>query len=151
VDLRQLAVDVRIATPEDYDDIVAVLDRWWGRSMPLPRLFLDHFHETSFVAHDGGGLAGFLVGLHPPSGGQRAYIHLVGVRPDRRGSGLGRDLYERFFTLARRSGRVRVAAITSPVNLGSVAFHRRMGFAVSGPVADYNGPGQDRFVFVRDL
>jgi predicted GNAT superfamily acetyltransferase len=142
---------VRTATPDDYDDIAAVLDLWWGRSMPLPRIFLDYFYETSFVAHDESGLAGFLVGLYSPSDGEQAYIHLVGVRPDRRGSGLGRGLYERFFTLARQSGRMRVTAITSPINVGSVAFHRRMGFTVSGPVADYNGPGQDRFAFVRNL
>jgi len=142
---------VRTATPDDYDDIAAVLDLWWGRSMPLPRMFLDYFYETSLVAHDESGLAGFLVGLYSSSDGEQAYIHLVGVRPDRRGSGLGSDLYERFFKLARQSGRMRVAAITSPINVGSVAFHRRVCFTVSGPVADYNGPGQDRFAFVRNL
>ena len=51
-------------------------------------------------------------------------------------------------------------AVTSPVNTGSVAFHRRMGFRlepgdvqVNGiPVAaGYDGPGQDRVRFVRDL
>jgi hypothetical protein len=53
---RLVTADVRIATPEDYDDIAAVLDIWWGRSMPLPRLFLDHFYETSLVTHDTDGL-----------------------------------------------------------------------------------------------
>jgi hypothetical protein len=46
------------------------------------------------------------------------------------------------------------------VNTGSVAFHRRMGFrlepgdarAGDSPVATgYDGPGQDRVRFVRDL
>jgi hypothetical protein len=53
-----------------------------------------------------------------------------------------------------------VRAVTSPVNTGSVAFHRRMGFrlepgdAQAGdiPVATgYDGPGQDRVRFVIDL
>ena len=54
----------------------------------------------------------------------------------------------------------RVRAITSPVNTGSVAFHRRMGFRLEPgdteadgvPVATgYDGPGQDRVRFIKDL
>jgi hypothetical protein len=53
-----------------------------------------------------------------------------------------------------------VRAVTSPVNTGSVAFHRRMGFRLEDgdaevgdvPVATgYDGPGQDRVRFVKDL
>ena len=64
------------------------------------------------------------------------------------------------FAPVRARGCTRVRAITSPVNTGSVAFHRRMGFRlepgdvqVDGiPVATgYDGPGQDRVRFVRDL
>ncbi|MGA9014023.1 MAG: hypothetical protein WB509_16135 [Acetobacteraceae bacterium] len=48
----------------------------------------------------------------------------------------------------------------APVNTGSVAFHRRMGFRIMPGDADvggiavvtgYDGPGQDRVRFVRDL
>lgn len=54
---------VRVASPEDYDRIVSVVDKWWGRpvSTGLPRLFLDHFWASSRVADDAEGLAGFLV------------------------------------------------------------------------------------------
>jgi hypothetical protein len=41
--------------------------------------------------------------------------------------------------------------VTAPVNSGSIAFHRSMGFAVAGPVIDYNGPGRDLVVFERAL
>jgi hypothetical protein len=41
--------------------------------------------------------------------------------------------------------------VTSPVNVGSIAFHRSLGFSVSDPVADYDGPGADRVVFSRSL
>lgn len=81
----------------------------------------------------------------------RAYIHFVGVAPAARRSGLGRHLYETFFTLARAAGCDRVGAITSPVNTGSIAFHRSMGFTVTGPVKAYDGPGRDRMVFDRAL
>jgi hypothetical protein len=32
-----------------------------------------------------------------------------------------------------------------------VAFHQSMGFAVTGPVPGYNGPGRDLIVFRRAL
>ncbi len=146
---------IRPARAADYDAIAAVVDDWWGRPVlpALPRLFLDHFHHTSLVAEsdDAPDLAGFLVGLLSPSRPDEAYIHFVGVRPDARGSGLARGLYDRFFTLAREHDRRVVRAVTSPANRASIAFHRRLGFAVDGPVADYNGPGRDLVTFTRDL
>ncbi|MFC4565666.1 GNAT family N-acetyltransferase [Nocardiopsis mangrovi] len=74
---------------------------------------------------------------------------MVGVRPDLRGSGLARELYGRFLAGAAGLGRPVVRAVTSPVNTGSIAFHRAMGFTVSGPHADYDGPGLDRMLFER--
>jgi predicted GNAT superfamily acetyltransferase len=144
---------VRAARPDDYDAIAAVADAWWGRPIVgvLPRLFLDHFHSTSLVAEQDGALAGFLVGFLSPSQAGEAYIHFVGVAPHLRRTGLAGDLYARFFTLAEGHGRTVVSAVTSPLNSGSVAFHRRLGFAVTGPVPDYNGPGHDLVTFRRDL
>ena len=82
------------------------------------------------------------------------------VHPGERSHGLGRRLYGTFFDVVRARGCTRVRAVTSPVNTGSVAFHRRMGFRLEPgdaevgdiPVATgYDGPGQDRVRFVRDL
>jgi hypothetical protein len=73
---------VRPAQPSDYDDIVSVVDDWWGRPQAagLPRLFLDHFHPTSLVARtEDGRLAGFLIGIFSPASAEEAYIHFVGV------------------------------------------------------------------------
>ncbi len=38
-------MELRTATPADYDRIIGVVDDWWGRPIAgsLPRLFLDHF------------------------------------------------------------------------------------------------------------
>ncbi|WP_329086227.1 GNAT family N-acetyltransferase [Actinomadura citrea] len=143
------SVRLRPAEPDDYDRIVGVVDDWWGRPIRaiLPRLFLDHFHRTSLVAEDGVGLAGFLIGLLSPSMPDTAYIHFVGVAPRLRGNGLARRLYHQFFDLAATERRTEVKAITSPQNLGSIAFHAAMGFTVTGPVADYDGPTIDRVVF----
>jgi ribosomal protein S18 acetylase RimI-like enzyme len=147
------SVRLRPAEPADYDRIAAVMDGWWGRSVQaaLPRLFLDHFHRTSLVAEREDDLAGFLVGLLSPSCREDAYIHFVGVAPALRGSGLARRLYLTFFEHARADGRSVVRAITSPQNHGSIAFHEAMGFTVTGPIADYNGPAADRILFHRRL
>jgi hypothetical protein len=39
----------------------------------------------------------------------------------------------------------------SPTNTGSIAFHRRMGFTVTGPVENHDGPGHDLMAFRRGL
>jgi ribosomal protein S18 acetylase RimI-like enzyme len=156
---------IRGAQPADYDRIIAVMDDWWGRPVAtgLVRLFLDHFHGTSFVADAGDEhaarpaagaapeLAGFLVGFLSQSRPDEAYIHYMGVAPGFRRAGLARTLYEEFFALARAGGRTTVRAITSPENRTSIAFHAAMGFSVTGPVAGYDGPGKDRVLFERAL
>ena len=154
---------IRPLRPSDFAPVIAVIDEWWGgRPMArmLPRLFFDHFTNTSFAADRDGALAGFLVGFVSQSQPGDAYIHFVGVHPGERGHGLGRRLYGTFFDAVRARGCRRVRAITSPVNTGSVAFHRQMGFRLEPgdteldgiPVATgYDGPGQDRVRFVRDL
>jgi GNAT superfamily N-acetyltransferase len=143
----------RPARPDDYDAIAAVVDQWWGRPIlgSLPRLFLDHFHGTSLVIDGPGGMTAFLIGFLSPSIHGRAYIHFVGVAPQERNRGLARGLYEEFFAVARADGREVVSAVTAAANHGSVRFHQSMGFTVTGPVPDYNGPGQDLVVFERPL
>ncbi|GAA2640345.1 hypothetical protein GCM10010399_87370 [Dactylosporangium fulvum] len=143
----------RPSRADDYDAVAAVVDDWWGRPIlgALPRLFLDHFHRTSLVAGTGDGMSGFLVGIVSPSEPGEAYIHFVGVHPEARKTGLARALYERFFEIARAHDRRVVKAITSPANRTSIAFHQRMGFTVTGPVRDYNGPGHDLVTFERGI
>ena len=143
----------RQARADDYDAIAAEVDRWWGRPVlaSLPRLFLDHFHRSSLVVDGPDGPVAFLIGILSPSLPEDAYIHFAGVAPGARNRGLARTLYEEFFALARADGRRTVSAVTSPGNDGSIRFHQAMGFAVTGPVAGYNGPGRDRIVFSRPL
>jgi ribosomal protein S18 acetylase RimI-like enzyme len=149
---RQPVVEVsgtRTARAGDYDAIVAVIDQWWGRpvSSSLPRLFLDHFWSTSLIAEDEHGLAGFLVAFVSPSQPDLAYVHFAGVRPDRRRGGLARQLYEKHADQATRAGCTELRAITAVGNVGSIRFHRRLGFTVSEPLPDYNGPDRPMVTF----
>ena len=155
-------VTLRPLRPSDHAAVIAVIDDWWGgRRMAdmLPRLFFEHFTDTSFAAERAGELAGFLVGFLSQSRPAEAYVHFVGVHPGGRGLGLGRRLYEAFFDAVSARGRTVVRAVTAPVNTGSITFHRRMGFEVERGAGDgdvpvaagYDGPGQDRVRFVRYL
>jgi ribosomal protein S18 acetylase RimI-like enzyme len=143
---------IRHAEPSDYARAIAVVDEWWGgREMAamLPKLFFVHFRDTSFVAEDDGELAGFLCGFRSQTYEDEAYIHFVGVDPARRGAGLGRELYERFF--AAVAPRTTVRAVTAPINERSVAFHRALGFEVERVDSDYDGHGQARVLLVKRL
>ena len=146
-----MGVTIRPAVPDDYDRIAAVIDDWWGRPLRqvLPRLFLDHFHDTSFVAEDGASLCGFLVGFLSPASREDAYVHFIGVEPGGGTAGSGASCTS---TSSRSPahGRSRVRAVTAPVNEASIAFHRRLGFEAR-EVADYDGPGSTKVVFERTI
>jgi ribosomal protein S18 acetylase RimI-like enzyme len=96
-------------------------------------------------------LAGFLVGFLSQADATDAYVHFVGVAPDRRGSGLGRELYERFFTAAREDARTTIRCVTSPANQDSLAFHEALGFEIDRVEENYDGPGEDRVLLVKRL
>lgn len=135
----------------DFRQVLADHPRYWGvrdlRSLHLLAL-VQEFGSTCLVARAEDGIRGYLFGFVTPSG--TGYVHLIATRDDARGTGLGRGLYGAFAGAARREGAVRLKAITSVGNTGSIAFHRRLGFDTR-VVADYNGPGQDMVVFRRDL
>jgi ribosomal protein S18 acetylase RimI-like enzyme len=151
---------------EDYPAVIAVMNDWWGGrpvAEMLPRLFFQHFQETSFAAVENGSTpkpVAFLVGFVSQTRRDEAYIHFVGVHPDFRKRGLARELYERFFEEVRARGCRRVRCVTSPANTGSVAFHKKMGFSVEpGDTAEkgtpatsnYDGRGHARVRFVKEL
>lgn len=149
--------------PGDWDRVTAVQPSWWdGRDLRalLPEVFFEHFRGTSLLVEHEDRLVAFLVGFFCPDHEDEAYVHFAGVAPEWRGVGLGRDLYRRFFELARSDGRTVVRAVTAPVNTGSIAFHTALGFSmlpgdaeVDGvPVTTGHGPQGDQLVhFQLDL
>jgi ribosomal protein S18 acetylase RimI-like enzyme len=160
------ALRFRRPTEADYPAISRVIDDWWGgRRMDvlLPRLWLQHFTGTSWLAEtDDGRLAGFLIGFLSPDQPDVAYCHMIATNPNLRRGGLGRALYERFFADARAGGRRRVEAVTWPANRASLAFHRALGFDVqAGPGsqnlygtparAGYDFDREDRAILVRSV
>jgi predicted GNAT superfamily acetyltransferase len=145
---------MRTATEADHLRVLAVLDDWWAGNGPRAlahRLFFEHFAGTSLIVdRPDGTLAAFLVGFLSQSRPEVAYVHLAGVAPDLRRTGLGARLYQAFFDIARAHGRTTVECVTSPGNTGSVGFHTRLGFEVTVQ-PDHGGPGVPRIAFTRRL
>jgi ribosomal protein S18 acetylase RimI-like enzyme len=138
----------------DLAEILANYTRFWGdqeRLRPLHhQMFFIEFADMALAARNAGDeIVGYVVGFIAPPG--NAYIHLVAVRDDARGSNVGRELYEEFFANARRRGATAVKAITNQENTASIAFHRRMGFTNIVRVDDYGGSGVPRVVMRRAL
>jgi ribosomal protein S18 acetylase RimI-like enzyme len=156
-------MEIRQINESDHASIISVVNDWWGgRQMAglLPRLFFAHFQDTSFVIEEAGQLIAFLIGFVSQTDPRQAYIHFVGIHPDHRKRGLGRQLYELVFENVRARGCDTVRCITAPINTGSVAFHTRMGFQIEKSDGEVNGvpctmnydsPGQHRVLFVKTL
>lgn len=86
------------------------------------------------VAEDGGEVIGFAYGCrHQERAAYRWAAEVsVYVAANRRGKGIGRQLYEALFARLRRQNlRVAIAGITLP-NEASVALHERLGFTQIG-------------------
>jgi L-amino acid N-acyltransferase YncA len=150
----------------DYPRVIDVVDEWWGgRKMRavLPRMWFQHFTGTSWILETTAGrLAGFAVAFVSQDDPTTGYVRMIAADPNWRRGGLGRALYARVFDDLQARGVRRVRAITWPGNRVSVAFHLAMGFRVDdGPgtqrlygtpaYADYDGEGEDRVVFTREL
>ena len=60
---------IRQAGEDDHPAIVEAISRWWPASRGpavsalVPRLFLQHFARTGFVAEDDERMVGFLIGF----------------------------------------------------------------------------------------
>ena len=109
-----------------------------------------------------GELAGFLIGFISPDRPGEAYIHMIATNPVNRKRAVARTLYEAFFEDVAGRGVRQVKAITWAGNRVSIGFHTAMGFRiVDGPGTEtilgvsafpnYDYPGEDRVVFIRDI
>lgn len=145
----------------DHKGLIRVVDDWWGgrrlRHL-LPRLWLQHFTSTSWIAETpDGALAGFLIGFDSPDNPAVGYVHMAATSPNQRRRGVGRQLYGAFADDLGRRGVRELRAITWAGNRGSIAFHQALGFRVDdGPgtvrvygamaYPDYEGDGEDTVV-----
>ena len=131
--------------------LLAAHDRFWEadtRALHHP-VWFHQFGGFGAVARSSAGEdAGYVLGV--VTADRLAYLHLLAVREDRRGAGLGRRLSGWFDDVARGTGARAVQAVTRPENAAAVAFHTALG-ASTHLSRDHAGPGQDRLVLTRLL
>ncbi len=96
----------------------------------LPKLFFDHFTDTSFIAEKDRQIIGFLIGFLSQSKSEEAYIHFVEVHPKYRKHKIGNQLYNDFFNVVKQKGCRVVRCVTSSVNKVSITYHTKMGFDI---------------------
>src|SRR5262249_18289422 len=134
-----MSMQTRPLIKSDYDQIVQVIDRWWGgptSALAHPIFFYELGRLARVVERDGlmvGFLFGFIcpvtMGGGPPSPPAQparsvGYVHLVGIHPDHRRHGVGKLLYQSFEEDCRREGCAEIKAITTLGNEASVRFHQ---------------------------
>ncbi len=142
----------RKITKADFDDIVEVIDRWWGGPISTfaHTIFFYELGEHALCVEKDGRLIGFLLGFTTPTAPPRGYVHLVGIQPDHRRRGVGRVLYETFTEACRAAGCEQMKAISTLSNEGSISFHVGVGWNAK-EVEDYAGTGRKRIVFTKSL
>jgi ribosomal protein S18 acetylase RimI-like enzyme len=155
------AADISACTAGDYAQILDDLAEFWdGRDMRSPHhaFLLHEFGNSAFVIRDGAQVAAYLFGFLSQTA-PVGYVHLVAVRPSARRRHLAQRLYDHFVAFARQHGCTTIKAITTPSNLGSIAFHKSFGMQLLGMpneagipvIADYAGRGAPRVVFFKSI
>jgi GNAT superfamily N-acetyltransferase len=152
VSTRGGPMQTRKITKADFDQIVEVIDRWWGG--PIATLahpiFYYELGDNALIVEQEGRLVGFLLGFIVFKAPKTGYVHLVGIHPDYRRQGVGRLLYKDFTERCASLGCLRMKAITTHGNEGSIRFHQALGWNAE-EVADYAGPDRKRLVFTKSL
>jgi len=145
-------METRKITKADFDQIVEVIDRWWGGPISTfaHPIFFYELGDNAIVVEDDGRLIGFLLGFIVFKAPKTGYVHLVGIHPDYRRQGVGRLLYENFTDRCRSLGCLEMKAITTAANEGSLRFHDAMGWQTQ-EIDDYAGPSRRRVVFTKQL
>ncbi len=145
---------IRAATEEDLPHIVR-LDAEAFPADPYPyfvlRQLLASFPDFVFVVEDGEDLGGYVLST-PPNAAQ-SWILSLGIAPDLRGQGLGRQLMTHILTHLRAEGVHSVSLSVEPGNDTAVALYESLGFAPDpgGPRKDYFGPGAHRLLMTLSL
>jgi GNAT superfamily N-acetyltransferase len=153
---------VRRITKPDFDRIVEVIDHWWGGPIGTfaHPIFFYELGDHALVVEQGVEMIGFLLGFITPGRDapgatpadvvRTGYVHLVGIHPEHRRRGVGRLLYDRFTEDCRTARCVRMKALTTHGNEGSIRFHVALGWNAQ-EVDDYAGLGRRRIVFTKPL
>lgn len=123
---------IRLMTLADYEAVYALWSETAGMGMRslddsksgIAR-FLKRNPFTSFVAEEGGAVAGVILCGHD---GRRGYIYHTAVREDCRRQGIGKALVGAALRSLRREGILKVALVAYQANDLGNTFWKALGF-----------------------
>jgi L-2,4-diaminobutyric acid acetyltransferase len=105
-------------------------------------MFADYHRDTTVVAEDAGGLAGFVLGFRVPRDPDVVFVWQIAVAADRRGRGVGSSLLDE---LVARTGARAVEATVTPSNHASAAMFRALAARHGTTAAEETGYGEELF------
>jgi len=134
-----MEIHIRRGRRTDYEALSALcawplVEQSAARSTRLFRNTVSDLGCDLYVADDRGTPIGMVAVSYvraPPLGGQRATLEELVVRPDRRGSGIGRRLLEFAIGRARRRGARAFEA--RPADAAAEGFLHQVGFRAGRP------------------
>ena len=98
-------------------------------------LFATDFGDTCLVAEQEGRIVGAVVGYHPPQEDDTAFVWQVGVLPEYRGQGLGRDILHAWLELPANRHCRWITATVADDNPASQALFRGLARERGAPCA----------------
>ena len=140
-----MTVDIREMTLDDYDAAAALWETSEGVGLHrdaedsrdgIGRL-LERNPGLSFVASDGDGLIGTVVGSQD---GRRGYLRHLAVASSRRRHGIGRALVGRCLAAMKKAGLRRCNLHVFEGNTAARAFWESLGWAGRGDILYMSGP-----------
>jgi L-amino acid N-acyltransferase YncA len=159
---------VRRFRPEDRDKVIAFAATlpehdllFLGRDVREPRVVaawlkaIDDGEIDSLIAEDDGEIVATAALVHDPLGWSAhvGEVRLL-VAPARRGSGLGSDLLQGIFMIARERGLAKLTARMTVDQAGSIALFEGVGFRAEAMLKDHvrgtDGQSHDLAIFSYD-
>jgi len=141
-------VVIRPAAESDLESLHRVDRLVFGR-LAYPfftlRQLIDVHSRHCVVADDGHGLLGYCLGalaIRPKTG----WVLGLGVLPQSRGSGYGRDLVNQTVQRIIQDGAREVQLAVDPDNTTAIHLYETLGFRISGFRPHYFGPEADRLI-----
>ncbi len=129
---------IRLADPEEYDEVGNVLDATYSASLSISDLYRSGLHrireraESSLVwlvGDPGGAIVGAVLTPLPQFRADPDFtFNILGVHPDHRGKGLARALVAHTFHVGEAYGYHRVLIHSGPDMTAAHSLYRSMGF-----------------------
>jgi GNAT superfamily N-acetyltransferase len=119
--------EIRPATPDDREAIVALLrDRWGGETMVVHDTVYRPADLPAFVAVDGPDLVGLVT--YEPGIESWEVLSLDSLVP---GRGIGSALLDCVESAARAVGCLRITLVTTNDNVDAIRFYQRRGYRIA--------------------